>query len=79
MGGWREDGVEAHSEGVFHHCWDYSLKDWTVDLKTGIVVDLDQPRLELAVDHEIQPKYLKVVLIPAVVDNPAIGTHHIRC
>lgn len=36
-------------------------EDWAVCLKTRVGVDLYQPNVVQLVDHEIQPKYLKVV------------------
>lgn len=53
MGGGWEEGVEADSEGVLEHDWDDPFEDGAVDLETGVVVDLDEPGLEVSVDHEV--------------------------
>lgn len=63
--GRREERIKGDTKRVFQHTWDDSLEDQTVDLEAGICVDLNQPRLEVAVYHEIETKYLEIVA-PAV-------------
>lgn len=39
----------------------------TAELETGVSVDLDQPRLEILVDHEVKPQELEIVLASVAV------------
>ena len=75
----RKQRVQAHSKRILHHRWNYPLKNRAVDLKTGIVVHLDEPGLEVSVNHEIKPKYLEIVPMATVVDGGAIGSDNICC
>lgn len=69
MAGGREERVQTHSQRVLKHDWNYPFEQGAVDLQTWVVVDFDQPRLEVPIDHKIESKDLKVVLMSAVVDD----------
>lgn len=40
---------------------DDPLQDRASQLETGVSIDFDEPRPESLIDHEIQPKDLKVI------------------
>lgn len=60
----RVKRIETKPERILNHHWYNSLENRTVDLQTRIIIDLDQPRLEIFVNHKIQSEYLKIVLVP---------------
>lgn len=59
--GRREGEVQRQLEGLLGHVGDDAVEQRAGALQAGVGVDLDQPRLELAVYHEVQPEYLEVV------------------
>lgn len=56
--------VERQSKGLINHLRDNPLEQWTGQFEARIGVDLNQPRRESAVDHEIEPKDFKIMLEP---------------
>jgi hypothetical protein len=65
--------IQPDSQRVLQHHWNNSLKNRAVHLQARVVVDLNQPRLEISINHEIKSKYLEVVLMPAMVYGAVIG------
>lgn len=60
--GWRREGqVQGQLERLLSHVGNDAVEEGTGALKAGVGVDFDEPRLELAVDHEIKAKYFEVV------------------
>lgn len=47
---------------MFEHVGDDSSKQLATDFKTRVGVDLDEPDIEILINHEIQTEYLEVVL-----------------
>lgn len=62
---WGEERIKGNTKRVFQHARNNSFKDQTVDFQTWICVDLYEPRLEIAVYHEVKAKYLEIIA-PAV-------------
>ena len=61
MCGRRKGQVKTQLEGLFNHVGDNSVDDRTCTVQTGVGIDLNQPGLEVPINHEIQPKNLEVV------------------
>lgn len=55
----REQQVHAQLQRVIQHPWDHSLQHQAGGFDAGVSVYLNQPWLELPVDHEVQPEHLK--------------------
>lgn len=70
--------VQPYSEGVLQHVGNYPGQQGTTCLQTWVGVDLDQRRLELRRDHEIQSKNLEVVLVFVPVQEQACRGHSFR-
>ena len=62
---------------MFQHDRNNSFKNRTVDLKTGVIVDLDEPRFKIPVNHKIKSKNLKIILMPFMIQNLIIGLNNI--
>lgn len=60
----REDGVDGYSNHVLQHGRDDLGQHTAIDCDARIGVGLDQVRLHLAVQHEVQSEYLETVLLP---------------
>lgn len=60
--------VDGQPEGVVEHARDQLAQQRTRALNAGILVDLDQPYLELAIYEEIQSEDLEAVLPLILVD-----------
>jgi hypothetical protein len=67
--GWREDRIEANSQSILDHTGNYSLQNGTVQFQARIGVDLDQPRLEVRVNHEVESEYLKIAAFPVPIEE----------
>lgn len=76
--GWDER-VQTNSKGIFNHTWYYSIQDRAAHLKTGICVDLDQPGFKIFIDHEIKPKYLKIISFSFGIDKAEGRLYGICC
>lgn len=63
----REKRIYAEFEDVFDHCGNDPLKMRAAKLETRVCIDLDQPRLEILINHEVQTQQLKVILPSAAV------------
>lgn len=46
---------------MFYHVRNDSIQKWAGAIQAWVGVDLNQPRLEVPINHEIQPKYLEIV------------------
>lgn len=46
-----------------------SLQEWAAQLKAGVGVYFDEPGPKVDVEHEIQPKYLEIVLLFVLVQE----------
>jgi len=58
-------------ERIFNHGGNKTFEDSTAELQARIGVDLDQPNLEILINHEIQPKHLEVILSPLWIKEEA--------
>jgi len=75
--GWgREGQVESEFEGRLDHVGNDAIEQGTDTLKTRVCVDLDEPRLEVFVDHEVQAKNLEIVHL---VFGRYLGEHTPSC
>lgn len=63
-----DDLVDGEAEGVVEHARDQLAQQRAGALDAGVLVDLDQPHLQLAVDEEVQPEDLEAVLPLVLVD-----------
>lgn len=60
---WRRvDNIKSQPECLVHHLRDDATEQRTGQLQARVGVDLNQPGIELAVYHKVQPEDLKVVL-----------------
>ena len=60
--GWRREGkVKGELEGLFPHIRNDAVEQRTGTLKARVGVDFNEPRLELAVNHEVKAKYFKII------------------
>ena len=71
------DGVYANGECIVKHGGDDVGQALTVYLDTWIGVDLDEPALEVLVDHDIYPKNLEVIGFPLGIDEGIGGEENI--
>jgi hypothetical protein len=53
--------IEGEFEGLLDHVGDDAVEEGTAAIEAGVGVDLDQPRLKILIDHEVQPQNLEVV------------------
>ena len=63
-----DDLVDGEPEGVVEHAGDELAEQRTGALDAGVLVDLDEPHLELAVDEEVEPEDLEAVPALVLVD-----------
>ncbi len=61
VSGRRKGKVECEFEAKFGHVGDDAVEERTGALQTRIGVDLDQPRLKIGINHEIQSEDLEVI------------------
>lgn len=54
---------------MFNHVGDDAIQQRAAAVQARIGVDFNQPWLEVTINHEIQPKYLKVVHLPLRCDS----------
>jgi hypothetical protein len=52
----RKHQVQTQLEGVVDHSGDDALEGGGAGLEAGVGVDLDEPGLEVLVDHEVEPE-----------------------
>ena len=60
----RVDNIESKSESLIKHLRYNSSEQRTVELKTRVGIDLDKPRVEVAINHKIKTKNLKIMFFP---------------
>ena len=58
---------------MLEHNRNNSFEDRTVDFQARVIIDLDKPGLKIPVNHKIKPKYLKVILMPFMIQNLIVG------
>ena len=58
---WRVYYIKCESECLIKHGGNNSVEKRAVELKAGICVDLDEPRVEVSIDHKIEAKDLKIM------------------
>jgi len=58
---WGVDQIEWKFKRLLDHIGNYFIQKGTDAIQTRVGVDLNQPWLEIAINHEIQPKYLKII------------------
>ena len=73
MTGRGKDRVQTYPEGMLEHNRNDSFKNGAVYFQAGVVVDLNEPGFEILINHEIQPKDLKVILMSSVVNNLVVS------
>ena len=59
--GRRKQTVQSQLQSIFDHFGNQTGQKRTGQLQTRVGVDLDQPNIQMGIDHEIQAKYLKIV------------------
>lgn len=62
---------------MFDHGGDDSRKQRTANFKAGIGIDFYEPWPKLAINHEIQPKYLKVIDSPLPIQIQIVSFDNI--
>ena len=60
----RVDNIESKSESLIKHLRYNSSEKWTVELQARVGIDLDKPRVEVAINHKIKTKDLKIMFFP---------------
>ena len=70
--GGRKGQINRQFERSLNHVRDYAGQQWTDTLETWVGVDLDEPGLEVAVDHEVQSVYFEVIHL---VSGRNLGRH----
>lgn len=58
---WRVSQIYCYLEGLLHHIRNDPIEKAPRTVKAGVRIDLDEPRLEVAIYHKIQSKNLEVV------------------
>lgn len=77
--GWREEWVNCYSEGVFDHTWNNAFKNRAAELKAWVGIDLNEPRLEGRVNHEIQAKNFKIISLSSRVNEASTRSNGVTC
>lgn len=58
------DGLNSNSEGIVQHARDEMVEhSWAIMSDGWVGVDLDQPKFEVFVYHEVNSKELEVVVL----------------
>jgi hypothetical protein len=68
-----EERVDGDSECVFEHGGDDACEEGAGEFEAGVGVDLDEPGVEVFVDHEVQSEYLEGELPVFGVDDQVGG------
>lgn len=63
VAGRRVDDVEGESECLVEHLGDDAGEEGAGQFEAGVGVDFYEPGIELTVYHEVQSKYLEVMLV----------------
>ena len=61
---WRVYYIKCEPECLIKHGGNNSVEKRTVEFKAGIGVDLDEPGVEVSIDHKIEAKDLKIMFFP---------------
>lgn len=54
--------INRKSKSMLKHIRNNPSKQFTTDFQARIRIDLNQPYFEVIIDHEIQSKYLEIML-----------------
>ena len=79
MTGRGKQRIETDSQGLIQHRRNNSGQKSAAQFVAGVGVDLDQVYFEVLVDHEIQPKNLKIVHFVTGIDRHVAGLNSICC
>lgn len=75
-----ENNIQGQFKGIIDHSCQELFEQGGSFLETRISVDLDQPRLQIIIDHKVVSKYLEAVSlavrIQLVPRFDALETHH---
>ena len=66
-------------EGVLNHSGYESCQVGARELKAGVRVHLNQPRIKVLVNHEIIAKYFKRESLSSRIKLPRNSTHRVLC
>lgn len=69
--------IQRQSKSIIQHLWYYCAEYWWWKLKAWICIHLDQITLEILVNHNIQPKYFKVIHFSFRIDEVVCSMNHI--
>ena len=75
--GRRKERIHSYFYCILQHVWDDVHQNRTVELQTWVCVDLDQPRFELVVDHEVETEDFEVVSFPIFIEHASRSSHAI--
>jgi hypothetical protein len=64
----REDRIDGYSDYVFKECGDDLAEDASVDFDAGVGIGLDEERVEFVIEHEVQAKQLKGIVVPVWIE-----------
>lgn len=64
VSGWRIHNIEGQPQSLVQHLRHNPGKQRTAEFQTGVGVDLDEPWVEVPINHKIQPKNLKIMFLP---------------
>lgn len=65
----REERIDCYSKRVLDHARNDAFEDRTTELKAWVGVDLDEPRFEGSVDHEVQSEDFKIAALSCWVNE----------
>ena len=74
----RKERIKSNSKGILNQSRHNSLHKIAIDLQTRVIVSLYKIRLEIPINHEIQPNKLKVIPIPPLINPQIISHQHIH-
>lgn len=61
---WRIYHIQSQPKSLINHLRYNSRQQWAGQLQAWVGINLNQPRIEFTINHEIQPKYLKIMFEP---------------
>ena len=71
--------IKVLPHGLFDHVWDESAQQRWTEFKARICIDLDEPRFQVLIDHEIQAKKFKVMLWSVGIQTQIGGLDSFFC
>ena len=79
MAGRRVYHVKGQPEGLLQHGGNDPADEFAAQLEAGISVDLDEPDVVIGVNHEVQTKYLEIVLSFVGIQLKISGFNCVKC